>query len=156
MSEVIIRKATEADLESMAKLLSGLFEIESDFAVSPVQQLAGLKLLLQAGRGSFMLVAEFQKCVIGMCSVQLLVSTAEGGLKAVLEDLIIAEAYRNQGIGNRLLTAIEGWACSQGAKRLDLLADCRNTRALTFYEQHGWQATNLVALQKRLPRVQEG
>jgi GNAT superfamily N-acetyltransferase len=96
------------------------------------------------------LVAELEQKTIGMCTAQLLVSTAEGGLKAIVEDMVIAEGYRGRGLGRKLLTAVEQWALHQGAKRLDLVADRHNTPALQFYERMHWSGTDLIALQKKL------
>ena len=83
-----------------------------------------------------------------MCSAQLLVSTAEGGRAALLEDLVVDEKYHSQGIGSTLLSAVEFWALSKGAKRLELLADRNNAKALEFYKQRGWRRTQLICLHK--------
>lgn len=63
---------------------------------------------------------------------------------------LVAESCRRQGVGTQLLMAIKQWAARQKAKRLDLLADRRNKLALDFYQQLGWQKTELVCLQKKL------
>jgi GNAT superfamily N-acetyltransferase len=107
-------------------------------------------MLLQEENRCCLMVAELQREIVGMCSAQLLVSTAVGGLKAVIEDMVIAENYRGQRIGHRLLAAVEGWAINQGVKRMDLLADRRNTPALSFYEKANWRGTELICLQKKL------
>lgn len=145
---VIVRQAAVADLEAMVALLRVLFAIETDFVFDDSKQRAGLTRLLQT-QAACVLVAEHEEQVVGMCTAQLLVSTAEGGLKAIIEDVAVAEEWRKQGIGAKLLAAIEQWALSQGAKRLDLLADKRNAQALSFYRQLGWGQTELVALQKK-------
>ena len=49
-------------------------------------------------------VAEIDGAVRGMCTVQLVISTAEGGLAGLVEDLVVDRTYRGQGIGG-LLTA---------------------------------------------------
>ena len=38
---------------------------------------------------SCVLVAEYNKKVVGMCTGQLLVSTAEGGFKVIVEDVVV-------------------------------------------------------------------
>ncbi|QJW48773.1 GNAT family N-acetyltransferase [bacterium BFN5] len=130
MSDVTIRKAVAADIDGMAELLGVLFAVEMDFHVDSSRQKQGLAILLKCDDRSCMLVAEFNQLIIGMCSAQLLVSTAEGGLKAIVEDLVVAAEYRGMGVGRRLLAEIEHWACRQGVKRLDLLADCFNLGAI--------------------------
>lgn len=149
-SEPTIRKATTADLDSMVALLAQLFEIETDFSVDEAKQRHGLELLLGEGGRQCALVAETGSEVIGMCTAQLLVSTAEGAVKALVEDVVVAQGYRSQGVGAKLMRAMEEWAREHGAARLDLLADWRNGGALAFYERDDWQRTKLIALQKKL------
>lgn len=145
---VLVRRAAVSDVAAMIDLLQALFSLETDFAFDSKKQRLGLELLLQA-MDSCVLVAEKERQVVGMCTAQLLVSTAEGGLKAIIEDVAVSEKYRGQGIGTKLLAGIEQWAISRGVKRLDLLADRQNTLALSFYRQLGWQQTELVALHKK-------
>ncbi|HWR44678.1 GNAT family N-acetyltransferase [Sporomusa sp.] len=148
--DVTIRHAEMTDIESMLELLKALFAIETDFAVDSSKQRCGLELMLQEDPNRCVLVAEADQTVIGMCTAQLLISTAEGGLKAIIEDVVVKDAYRSRGIGIRLLKAVSQWAGSQGAKRLDLLADQHNRPAVNFYQKLGWSQTELVCLQKRL------
>lgn len=151
LTDIVIRKAAADDVESLIGLLGELFAIETDFTFHSERQRQGLVMLLDREKDCCLLVAETtNKQVIGMCSAQLLVSTAEGGLKALVEDMVIAEPYRGQGIGKDLLSTVEKWAAEQGAKRLDLLADHRNRLALTFYDNMNWSRTELIALQKKL------
>ena len=92
-------------------------------------------------------VAEKQQQVVGMCSAQLLISTAEGGWKAIIEDVVVAKQLRGQGIGKRMLDELADWAGLQGASRKDLLADRDNIDGLKFYDRLNWRRTNLIALQ---------
>lgn len=149
-SGITVRKAQRKDINSMVDLLRLLFAIETDFAVDSVKQRRGLELMLQQESQACMLVAEHNQTIIGMCSAQLLVSTAEGGLKAVVEDVVIMDSCRGQGVGRRLLAAMAEWAASRGVKRLDLLADQRNQAALSFYRRLDWCQTELICLQKKL------
>ena len=66
----------------------------------------------------------------------------------MLEDLIVAADFRNQGIGSKLVAEAVYWAQCQGLKRLQLLADKNNLPALDFYQKQGWESTQLVCLRK--------
>lgn len=146
VEEVSIRRAKPADLDSLVHLLGVLFSIESDFRPDPVRQRRGLvRMLADPGR-SVVLVAEAAGSVVGMVTAQLLVSTAEGGDAALVEDLVVEAGRRRSGLGGRLLRAVGAWARSRGATRLQLLADRTNAPALRFYERMGWRPTQLVAL----------
>lgn len=150
MVNTIIREAVQSDISAMISLLRRLFEIETDFVFNEQKQRNGLELLLGEGNSHYLMVAELNQAIVGMCSVQTLVSTAEGGLKAIIEDLVVHEAYRGKGVGRLLLAAAQEWARSQNVKRIDLLADRHNTSALRFYKQSNWQGTELICLQKKL------
>lgn len=144
-----VRPARAADLDAMAALIAIIFAVEADFAVDAAKQRRGLAMFLEQPAGRCLLVAEYQQQVIGMCSAQLLISTAEGGWKAIVEDVVVAKEYQGQGIGRTMLAALADWAVSQGGQRLDLLADRDNQRGLDFYNRTGWKKTNLIALQKK-------
>lgn len=95
-----------------------------------------------------MLVAEEADEIIGMFSVQTLISTSEGGPVGLLEDLIVRKDRRESAIGTRLLSAIFRWCKTKNISRLQLLRDVDNERALKFYAVNGWSSTNLVCMRK--------
>jgi GNAT superfamily N-acetyltransferase len=131
------------------RLLGQLFSIEADFTPDAWRQRLGLALMLSDHRVRTVLVAERSGEVLGMVTGQLVVSTAEGGLSALVEDMIVEEGARGAGIGRALLEGIERWALERGATRLQLLADHENAPALGFYDRAGWSSTRLVCLRKR-------
>ncbi len=141
----LIRHATVADVPAMSRLLDLLFSIEADFAPDSARQQRGLELLLARGEYALVLVAERDGGVVGMCSAQVLISTAQGGEVALLEDVVVDPAHRGEGIGAALLDRVEQWGRERGISRLQLLADRSNTPALDFYQRRGWQPTQLMA-----------
>lgn len=148
-ANVVIRPAMPDDIDAMAELISLLFTVEEDFSVDMDKQRCGLEMFLKYPTGRCLLVAEQHQKVIGMCSAQVLISTAGGGWKALVEDVVVEEGFRGLGIGKKLLDALEDWAERQGVRRMDLLADCNNTNGLKFYDHMLWRRTKLVALQKQ-------
>ncbi|HWQ71778.1 MAG TPA: GNAT family N-acetyltransferase [Desulfitobacteriaceae bacterium] len=133
----------------MIKLLKILFSIETDFTFDESVQRKGLEMMVAENTNRCVKVAEIKQQIVGMCTAQILVSTAEGGKVALIEDLVVEDAYRGHGLGKKLLSAIEDWAREQGAKRLQLLADRDNTPALNFYQKSNWQSTRLICLHKK-------
>ena len=144
---VRIRTATLADIPQLVALLKALFAIEADFDFDPDKQTRGLNLLLASPKDR-VFVAESLKDhkVLGLCTVQTLISTAEGGSVGLLEDLVVAVDFRKQGIATKLLAEAVAWAECRGLKRLQLLADKNNLSALHFYRKQGWQSTQLICL----------
>ena len=146
---ITIRTAKPSDIAQLVELLKELFTIEADFDFDQEKQACGLNLLLNSEKDCI-LVAESlnDHKVLGMCTVQTLISTAEGGTVGLLEDLIVAVDFRNQGIASKLISEAVNWAECRGLKRLQLLADKNNLPALNFYQKQGWESTQLVCLRK--------
>ena len=149
MAQVVIRPANPADLAALVDLLRILFSIEADFDFDAARQHQGLAMLL-AHETAVILVAEAAGQVIGMCSGQLTISTAEGGFALLVEDVVVAGPWQGKGVGRQLLAALEQWAEARKIGRLQLLADRNNAPALEFYRTLGWQGTELICLRRRI------
>ena len=149
MAQTVIRTARTSDLDDLVDLLRMLFGIEADFAFDAARQRRGLAMLL-IQESAVVLVAEEAGQIIGMCTGQLTISTAEGGFALLVEDVVVAQAWQGRGVGRKLLAALEQWAASRKLGRLQLLADRNNTAALEFYRKLDWQPTELICLRRRL------
>jgi GNAT superfamily N-acetyltransferase len=149
MGNVSIRPARTADIPQMCNLLGELFSIESDFSPDKQKQAQGLDLLFNDSSGqSIVFVAEEDGEIVGMCSVQTLISTAEGGPVGLLEDVIVRKERRGKGIGKTLLSEVVGWCAGKNISRLQLLRDADNIEALKFYDTNGWFDTSLLCMRK--------
>lgn len=143
--DVDIRPARIEDAPRLCELLAELFSMESDFSPNVEKQMQGLRLLIENNSGSsHVLVALHDEHVIGMATVQALISTVEGGRVGLVEDVIVEERSRCRGVGTLLLGGIAAWGRDKGLTRLQLLADCRNHPALNFYDSRGWSSTRLI------------
>lgn len=146
---IIIRSASPSDIPELVALLKELFAIESDFEFNPDKQASGLNLLFESNNNCILVAQSLNdNKVLGMCTIQTLISTAEGGTAGLLEDLVVAAEFRNQGIAAKLIAEAVSWAERQGLSRLQLLADKNNQPALNFYKKQGWQSTQLICLKK--------
>jgi len=146
--EAIIRRAEFSDIPDLVELLRELFSIEVDFEFNAVRQEKGLSMMMSSPGIRCVMVAEVNQQVVGMCTAQLVVSTAKGGFSGLVEDMVIRPEYRKGGLGRSLLEAVNIWCIHKGARRIQLLADKNNTKALTFYEKCNWQKTQLICLRK--------
>ena len=148
----LIDNARNSDIPALVLLLKQLFAIEQDFEFRPDRHARGLeRMLAEDGRTCTVLVARFRGKVAGMVSAQTRISTARGGIAAVIEDLVVDAAFRGQGIGSALLEGVEKWAARHDISFLSLLADRDNRPALDFYAGRNWCATRLIALARPLP-----
>ncbi|HEO98859.1 MAG TPA: GNAT family N-acetyltransferase [Epsilonproteobacteria bacterium] len=139
---ITIDNAKEEDLEEMAHLLSLLFAIEQDFEINYDKQLAGISKLFRS-EGKALLVARHEGEVVGMVTMQRLISSAEGDYIGQIEDLVVKEAYRKMGVGSRLINKMRAIALEYGYKRIQLAADEDNANALRFYTRRGFHRTHL-------------
>jgi len=146
---VRIRIACAPDLDAMVGLIEQLFALEPDYGFDAAKVRRGLGLLLNSEETAALWVAELDGQVIGMCSAQIVISTAEGGRVAWVEDVVVRHDQRGSGIGRRLLDAVSTWAKRHGISRLQLLADTENAAALNFYRRLDWQTTRMICLRQR-------
>jgi len=145
--DIRARDATTDDLPDLIELLGELFNLESDFAVNVRKQRQGLADMM-ANEEATVLVAVAKKEIIGMCTLQPLISTAEGGTVGILEDMIVTESWRGKGIGSILLEKVEKRALKFGMSRLQVLMDKDNNTAQNFYSKSEWSTTQMVVRRK--------
>ena len=101
---VTIRTAKSSDIPQLVELLKELFTIEADFDFDQDKQSSGLNLLLDSEKDCIIVAQSLNDDkVLGMCTVQTLISTAESGTVGLLEDLIVKADFRNQGIASKLI-----------------------------------------------------
>jgi GNAT superfamily N-acetyltransferase len=139
---MMIRRASFPDIPAMAGLLGELFGIEDDFFIDTDKQIRGLQLLLQ-NADAVVLVAVMEERLVGMVSMQCLISTVVGEKVGLLEDMIVTSEFRGKGIGRLLLRGIIEESERLGYGRLSLGADRRNTPALHFYKTFGFETSNM-------------
>ncbi len=147
--DITIRAARPEDIPHLCDLLAELFSIESDFEADLVKQAKGLTMLVDdPSDQAYVCVATVGAEIVGMATVQTLVSTAEGGRVGLVEDVVVDKDCRCRNIGTRLIEEIVAWSRRQGLTRLQLLADRENHQAINFYSSRGWSSTKLICLRK--------
>ncbi len=145
--KLVLRPALFDDIEPMCILLEELFAIETNFRTEREKQRRGLGMLIEDPQ-SLVLVAVLNVSVLGMCSIQPLISTAQGSKVGLVEDVIVKKEFRGIGIGRRMLDFAGEWALKQGMTRLQLLADNKNMSARQFYHAIGWSETGMICMRK--------
>lgn len=140
----------ESDVPALVALLHLLFTQEADFTPDPAKQERGIRIILANPQSAQILVAREGEGVVGMVNLQFTISTAEGGKTVTLEDLIVLESYRGQGIGKQLLQTAIDFGRQNGFARILLLTDLANERAIRFYESHGFMRSAMTPLKLSL------
>lgn len=141
-----VRSARAEDVESLVALLGLLFDQELEFAATPALQRDGLLALMSIPDRAGVLVAEGHGHVLGMVSLQVVISTALGGPVALLEDLVVDPSARGQGVGSILLLGAVEHARRFDCRRLTLLTDAGNVAAQELYLRHGFLPSSMLAM----------
>ena len=141
---MIIEEAAFTDIPQLCELLALLFEQETEFAPDREKQATALTLLVGNPQRARVFVLRDGAAVLGMVSLQTLVSTACGGDVLLLEDLVVRPECRSRGFGSALLDHVVEFAFRGGYQRITLLTDRINADALRFYARHGFRESEMV------------
>ncbi len=143
-----IESAQHADIPRLAELLNDLFGVELDFTADATRQVRGLEMLIAEAanndRQAIVVARDDSGMVVGMASVHLVISTAEGAFSAWIEDVVVHPEHRRRGIGKQLVEHLLAWAKARDATRAQLVADQENASARLFYTALDWQPTQLT------------
>jgi GNAT superfamily N-acetyltransferase len=145
-----IRTARASDMGAMLGLLREHFADQGGRSFNPEKARHGLCLLLQRTDRARVLVAETDHRIVAMCSVQIVVSTAEGGEAGLVENVVIGPSFRSHGVGRQLLFGLEEWCSRRGLGRLQLAVYPDDAVNGELYRGLGWENTRLVSLHRYL------
>ena len=138
--------ATRGELPQLVALLGMLFSQEAEFTPDAAKQARALAKILSDPTVGRVYVAREAGRVVAMASLLYSVSTAEGGLVASFEDLIVLPDRRRRGIASTLLAYVVEEARTQGVLRLTLLTDGDNTRAQALYAKLGFVPSGMLPM----------
>lgn len=139
-----IEIASLNDIPDLCRLLDSLFAQEAEFAPDRKKQETGLRTIINNNNIGDILVAREDNRIIGMANLLYTVSTAIGGRVALLEDMVVAENRRSQGIGSILLAHAVRHAKEKQCLRITLLTDGDNHPAHQFYKNNGFQQSSML------------
>lgn len=131
-----IRFAKQSDMPKVLELIKELAVFEKE----PDAVIVTEKDLIEHGFGKNPLftcfVAESEQEIVAIALIYFRFSTWKG--KTVhLEDLIVKQEFRGQGLGTLLLDEVIKYGYSQGVQRICWEVLDWNTNAINFYEKQG-------------------
>lgn len=142
-----IRFMTEADIPQTFKLMKALAVFEhyiDGFAITP-------KIVKEKGIDKnppdfYCLVADDNGVIAGMLVYYFLPYTAQNRPAIYMKELYVAENYRNQKVGERLMLALKNQAKIHHCQTIKWTVAPWNDRGMKFYERLGAkQNTDWVA-----------
>jgi GNAT superfamily N-acetyltransferase len=132
------RVASTAEAATVAALLDA-FNREYDTPTPGSGVLAErLERLLEGGDVIALLTGE---PAVGVALLTLRPNVWYDGPVALLDELYVVPAVRDQGLGTALLAAAEAVVRERGAELLEINVDAGDTDARRFYERHGYTNT---------------
>jgi len=134
------------DLPELVVLLNDLFTQDIEFVPDWEKQKDGLEAIINNSEIGEILVLKGDGKILGMVSLLYSVSTALGGKVAILEDMIIHQDYRKQGLGKELLGEAIRFSKERNCLRLTLLTDFNNDAAIHFYQQFGFKKSDMIPM----------
>jgi GNAT superfamily N-acetyltransferase len=78
------------------------------------------------------------KQAVGLTSVYADIQSLGFGTKCWLQDMVVDNARRGEGIGGLLMAAVESWARARGLTHIELSSNSGRVDAHRFYERHGF------------------
>jgi GNAT superfamily N-acetyltransferase len=141
-----IEPATIEDLPQLVELLMALFEEEGDFKPDPAKQEHGVRLILEQPSRGRIFVLRTDHMVIGMVNLLFTLSTAEGGLVILMEDVIVHPQHRRQGYGSLLLNHVIQFAREKRFRRITLLTDRIDADSQAFFSRHGFSFSKMIPM----------
>jgi len=146
MEKIIIRKARENELETIQDLNYQLFQHDEEFDSSlnmnwPFEKIGHNYFRIRiTGKEGICLVAEVDGQIVGYLAGAMIKPYSYRKIKkqAELENTLVKEDFRGQGIGEDLFREFINWSKKQGAERIKVTASAENQKAIKFYKRVGF------------------
>jgi GNAT superfamily N-acetyltransferase len=129
-----VRRGTSTDAVRIAELSGTL-----GYPVAPSTLAQRLERLLGRDEDA-VFVAETESGVVGWvhgADQELL----ESGRRCEILGLVVEPAYRGQGVGRRLVTAVEQWATGRGLEQIAVRSNVTRPESHPFYHRLGYVRT---------------
>lgn len=148
---VQVRPAVADDAAALATLCAEHAAFER-IAYEPMGHAERLRQGLAEGRVQIWL-AQGQEALLGYAAVSVDFSTISARPYLHLDCLYLREAARSQGIGQRLMQAVEAAGLQAGCREMQWQTPAWNSGAIRFYERIGARALPKQRFFRALPAV---
>lgn len=137
----MIRKCTREDKENWVKLNEQFirYEYKDENVWNSPLKFGNLEedfeLILNDTSTILFAIIEEEK-MIGFMNIQCFYSVWSHGKVFFLDDFFIEKDFRGKGYGEKALKDLQGYTRKFGIKRIQLMAENTNPRAIEFYRKH--------------------
>jgi len=145
----MIRKAVPEDLANLLPLLAG-FSKEAGTNFSQEHLISGLEPLLNNDQLGLVFVAELEGLLVGYVVIGWGWGIESGGREALVDEVFVLEANRNQGIGSKMLTTAIEALKKHDTKAVFLETEAHNPNSRKLYQNLGFDTEDSVWMRKEL------
>lgn len=131
--EITIRPANKIDCDAIVSLINEL--AESIGETSPIRAQYVNQFL--GTPGSYILLAEKDRQAVGLMSYSIRPNLFHAGDTCLIEEFVIRQSERGQGIGGQLLEALFKELANQNCVEVSVTTMPDNLKAIALYKSHG-------------------
>lgn len=132
---ISIRRATEADAASIARLSSTL-----GYDAQPSVIAARLHAILRSDADLMVVADDSQGDVAGWLQAHA-AHIVESGYRVEITGLVVSSGHRRRGVGRALVAEAERWAGTMAAEAVVVRSNVRRVESHAFYPALGYMAT---------------
>ncbi|MDI9609943.1 MAG: GNAT family N-acetyltransferase [Archaeoglobales archaeon] len=132
--EIVIRAYENKDHEALVDMYTNYSPEDRSLGLPPVGRKAIENWISYLEKRGFSIVAEHNNKIVG----HLAIVEDEKDPKVVDLAIYLAKEYQNQGIGTQMVKAIIDLAKKRGYKKITLVTDRLNWRAIRVYKKCGF------------------
>ncbi|EHR79752.1 hypothetical protein OCC_02209 [Thermococcus litoralis DSM 5473] len=144
MSDLIIRKAQESDLNEIKSLIIELIEtLESQEGIDENAVFENCKKLLTTPN-AYLLVAELNGKVVGALHLNIRRTILHSAPSALIDELVASKELRNQGIGRKLIRAAMELCKELRHTEIEVSTEISNLKAREFYKSMGFEEVGIL------------
>ena len=126
----VVHQVTDELVDAAGRLLPQLSRSEAPLDAEALARIA-------RHQATTLFVARIQGVIVGMLT--LVTFPLPSGLRARIEDVVVDQDARGQGVGTALTMAAIGQAQAQGVRSIDLTSRTSRVAANRLYQQLGFQ-----------------
>ena len=145
MKPLPIRAANKSDLpEIVALLADDPLGATRESAGAGIQVYEDAFSEIEADPNNMVLVAEDAGKAVGCVQVTFIANLSfEGGRRALIEAVRVADSHQGRGLGRALMQHVIAMAKERGCRIVQLTSNKQRPDAIKFYERIGFQPTHV-------------
>ena len=144
-----VRRAVATDQEAVLELMRGYCQ-EVQTPLSDEHLLEALVPLISNEQLGDLLVAEQGEELAGYLVITWGWGIESGGAEALIDEMYVSPAYRNQGVGTLLMTEAQSRASSKDVKVIFLETEQNNPESRELYDRLGFEIESSIWMSKRI------